>query len=175
MSGGNEFNEAPLWRRWREGQAGAGDAAAEPDALTLAVYAEGRLGRPGVDPETDPAVATVEAWMAAHPDLLADLAAARSAHDEIADAAIVARASALIARPAGNVSALSLRATRPVWQDAMAWSGIAATLLAAVLIGFQLGNDNVVDLSDSNPTVEQSALIGSPNAFLVTDDEDSGI
>ena len=85
--------------------------------------------------------------MAAHPDLLADLAATRSGDDEIADAAIVARASALIARPAGNVSALPLRATRPVWQDAMAWSGIAATLLAAVLIGFQLGNDNVVDLS----------------------------
>ena len=174
MSGGNEFNEAPLWRRWREGQAEAGDAAAEPDALTLAAYAEGRLGRQDGDPETDPAVAAVEAWLAEHPEALTDLAAARLALDEIADPALIARASALIAQPHGNVVTLR-QARRPMWQDAMAWSGIAATLLAAVLIGFQLGNDNVVDLSDSSVSVEQQAPIGSPNAFFATDDEDGGI
>lgn len=176
MSGGNEFNEASLWRRWREGQAAAGDAPAEPDALILAAYAEGRLGRPGADPETDPVIASVEAWLAAYPEALADLAAARLAADEIADPALIARASALIALPAGNVAALPMRARpRPAWQDAMTWSGIAATLLAAVLIGFQLGNTNAVDLSGSNTAAEQQMLIGSPNAFLATDDEDSGI
>lgn len=171
MSGGNEFNEAAVWRRWRDGS--AGKAAAEPDALNLAAYAETRLARPGIDTETDPAVAAVEAWLADHPEALDDVAAARSAHEEAASAALIARAAALIAQPDAKVVALRPART---WRSAVAWSGIAASLLAAILIGFQLGNDGIVALSDSaaNPAAEQ-VLIGSPGNILVTDDEDTGI
>ncbi len=102
MSGGNEFNEAALWRRWRDGQAEAGKAAAEPDALILAAYAEHRLGRRGTDPETDPAIAAVEAWLVDNPDALDDILAARSTADPPAPVALVARVQGLIGRPDGN-------------------------------------------------------------------------
>jgi hypothetical protein len=173
MSGGNEFNEAAMWRRWRDGQAAAGEAAAEPDALTLAAYAEARLARPGIDPETDLATAAVEAWLADHPEALGDVVAGRSASDGVASAAVIARATGLIASPNGNVVALRPART---WRSAVAWSSIAASLLAAILIGFQLGNDGIVDLADGsqNPAVEQ-ALIGSPGTILAADDEDTGL
>jgi hypothetical protein len=174
MSEGNEFNEAATWRRWRDGRAVAGDAAAEPDALILAAYAENRLGRPGIDPETDPAIAAVEAWLAEHPEALDDIAAARAGAESLADEASIARAQALIAEPGGNV--VTLRPARALWHSAVAWSGIAASMVAAILIGFSLGSNDVVDLSvtGQNPAVEQ-ALIGSPGTILTTDDEDFGI
>ena len=175
MSGGSEFNEAAMWRRWRDGTAAEGKIAAEPDALSLAAYAENRLTRPGIDPEIDPATAAVEAWLADHPDALEDIAAARSASEDegLASAALIARAAGLIAQPDANVVALRPART---WRDTVAWSGIAASLLAAILIGFQLGNAGIVDLSDNgqNPVVEQ-VLIGSPGTILSTDDEDTGI
>jgi hypothetical protein len=174
MSGGNEFHEAALWRRWRDAQAGAGEAAAEPDALTLAAYAEDRLGRPGSDPEIDPAIAAVEAWLLDRPEALDDLVAARAAQESDADAALIARSQSLIARPSGNV--VALRPARPAWQNAMAWSGIAASLVAAVLIGFSFGTDEAVDLSDAaqTPVLEQ-ALTGPASIILAPDDEDAGI
>lgn len=178
MSVGNEFNQAALWRRWRDGKAEAGDAAAEPDALILAAYAENRLGRPGIDPEADPAIAAVEAWLAENPAALDDIAAAQSEAaqseaDNLASDALIARAQALIAQPGGNVMALR---PRRAWRSAMAWSSIAASLVVAILIGFQLGNDNVVDLTDTsqNPAVEQ-VLIGSPGVILAADDEETGL
>jgi hypothetical protein len=173
MSGGNEFNEAASWRRWRDSKAVAGDAAAEPDALTLAAYAENRLGRPGADPETDPVIAAVEAWLVDHPEALDDIVTARAGAEDAASDPLIARAQALIARPEGNVAVLR---PRPAWRNAVAWSSVAASLVAAVLIGFQLGNDDVVDLTDTsqNPAVEQ-VLIGSPGVILAGDDEDTGL
>lgn len=176
MSGGNEFNEAALWRRWRDGEAEAGRAAAEPDALALAAYAEHRLGRPGTDPETDPAIAAVEAWLVDHPEALDDILAARSTVDPPASESLVARAQGLVVRPDGNV--VPLRRASGDWRHTATLSGIAASLIAAVLVGFSLGTDDVVDLSGlglNQTVVEQQALIGSPGSILVTDDEDGGI
>lgn len=174
MSGGKEFTEAALWRRWRDGADAAGETAAEPDALALAAYAEHRLGRPGADPEADPAIAAVEAWLAGDPARWDDIVAARLLADPPADAVLIARAQALIARPEGNVVTLS----RPFrdWRNTVAWSSVAASLIAAVLIGFSLGNNGVVELSGFGQTQAQDQpLIGAPSAFLATDDEESGI
>jgi hypothetical protein len=174
MSGGNEFTEAALWRRWRDGADAAGEPVAEPDALALAAYADRRLGRPGADPETDPAIAAVEAWLARHPDHADDIIAARNLADPSADAVLVARAQALLGRPEGTVVALPR--PRHNWRDAVAWSSIAASLIAAVLIGFSLGDDGVVELSGFGTTqAQEQPLIGAPSAFLATDDEESGI
>lgn len=175
MSGGNEFNEAALWRRWRDGQAEAGRAAVEPDALILAAYAEHRLGRRGTDPETDPAVAAVEAWLVDNPDALDDILAARSTADPPAPVALVARVQGLIVRPDGNI--VPLRPTRGGWRHAATLSGIAASMIAAIIVGFSLGTDDVVDLSgfgQDQTVIEQPALIGLPGSIL-TDDEDAGI
>jgi hypothetical protein len=174
MSGGNEFNEAALWRRWREGETASGDAGAEPDALVLAAYAEHRLGRPGTDPEADPVIAAVEAWFVDCPTALDDVVAARSPITGPASETVVARAQSLIAQPDEKVR--PLMSARPSWRSAAAWSGIAASMIVAVLIGFQLGRYNVMDLPDSaqNPIAEQ-ALIGTPGTILATDDEDTGI
>jgi hypothetical protein len=174
MSGGNDITDAALWRRWRGGESAAGRAAGEPDASLLAAYAENRLGRPGLDPEDDPAIAAIEAWLADHPEAFDDLLAARTAVDGTADAMLVDRAQALIAAPHGNI--VPLRRAGSDWRNSVAWSGIAASLVAAVLIGFSLGTDDIVDLSGSgqNPAVEQ-ALIGSPGSILAADDEDTGI
>lgn len=173
MSGGNEFNDAALWRRWRESQAGAGEAAAEPDTLTLAAYAENRLGRPGIDPETDAAIAAVEAWLVDRPEVLDDVVAARSASEVAAEVALVVRAQTLVAKTEGNV--VSLRPARRDWRHAVAWSGIAASMILAVLIGFQLGNEDAFDLDSGQTTVADQALIGSPGTILTTDDEETGI
>jgi hypothetical protein len=174
MSGGNEFKEAAPWRRWRDGTDAAGEQAAEPDALALAAYADRRLGRRGADPETDPATVAVEAWLADHPDYVDDVVAARNVAGPPADAVLVARAQALIARPEGKVAALSR--PRRDWRNAVAWSSIAASLIAAVLIGFSLGDDGVVELSGFGTTqVQEQPLIGAPSAFLAPDDEESGI
>lgn len=175
MSGGKEFNDSALWRRWREGQEVArGNPPAEPDALILAAYAENRLGRPGIDPEDDPAVAEVEAWLAEWPAALDDVAAARSPSTDPASEAVVARAQSLVARPSEKVR--PLMSARPSWRSAAAWSGIAASMIVAVLIGFQIGRSNIIDQPDGSqtPSAEQ-ALIGPPGTVIATDDEDTGI
>src|SRR5438128_479946 len=84
-----------LWRRWVDLEGGA---AGRPDELTLAAYAEARL---------DPAEArAVEAFLAAHPEIAEDVAAARvlggggAGEDAVlggeALAAAIGRASALV-------------------------------------------------------------------------------
>lgn len=178
MSGGNEFTEAALWRRWRDREEAAGETAAEPDALALAAYAERRLGRRGADPETDPAIAEVEAWLASQPayfdDIRAAVTQAEAPADSRADAVLVARAQALVARAEGNL--VSLSRPRRDWRHAVALSSIAASLIAAVLIGFSLGDNNVVELSGFGSTqAQEQPLIGAQGSFLATDDEESGI
>ena len=174
MSGGKEFIDAALWRRWREEADPVGEPEAEPDALALAAYADRRLGRPGADPETDPAIAGVEAWLALHPDAFDDILAARSMVGGAAPADLIDRAQALIARPEANI--VALRPAGDGWRRAVAWSGIAASMIAAVLVGFTLGTSDVIGTADTaqNQGLEQ-ALIGSPTATILSpDDEENG-
>ncbi len=165
MNGGIDRSGAALWRRWREAQA-TGDAAPEPDPLTLAAYAENRLGRSGVDPEFDNQVGAVEAWLGTRPDAFDDVAAARrrEAAAAVSDAVILL-AQALVAEPGQGV--VAFRPRRATWRVAAAWGGIAASLLVASLVGYSAGAEDWLALGGGDPgsSVEQE-LLGPANALF---------
>ncbi len=134
--GDGDSEERALWRRWATPQRSVESLA--PDPLALAAYAEGRLGEAEAEP--------IERWLADHPAALdqvfADLAAARGASAislPAVDAAIIARASALVTSATSNI--VPLRRPVPTWRNALAWSSVAASLVAASLVGFTMGSD----------------------------------
>lgn len=140
-------DEQGLWRRWRA----RGEAAAlEPDAMVLAAYAEHRLDERAAEP--------VENWLATDPSAWAEFEAARNAarHEGAgADAALIAKACALVtdmaAMPADG-KVVPLRRPAPAWRSALAWSGIAASLVATSLVGFTMGSDAYRSLSRTQVT-----------------------
>ena len=177
MTGGIDRDEAALWRRWRDGMAEAGEPpTVEPDPLLLAAYAERRPGRPGGDPDGS----GVEAWIAERPDRLADIIAARRAATapEAPPAAprVIARARSLIAAPDAKIVPFRPIPSAPAWRSAFAWSGIAASLAIACLMGFSIGSSDMLGLAGSGQTqtLEQE-FIGSQTPILDSGDLDSGI
>ena len=135
---GDDAGDRALWRRW---YAGTAKSVPQPDVMILAAYAEGRLS------ETE--AAPVEAWLALHPAALDDVIAARdmTLHPpRIAFATIVTHASALV-DGATPTNVVSLRHAVPRWRNALAWSGIAASLAVASLGGFAMGNDAYASLA----------------------------
>jgi hypothetical protein len=164
MNGGIDRSGAALWRRWREAQA-AGEAAMEPDALTLAAYAENRLGRPGGDPEFDSDISATEAWLTARLETLDDIAAARRGAPAAVSEAVIRRAQELVAQPGPGV--IPFRPRPVAWRAAAAWSGIAASLLVASFIGFSAGAEDwlALGVGDQASGVEQE-LLGPTNALF---------
>ena len=147
-----------LFARWRARDA---DAPAMPDALTLAAYAEGRLD--------EAAAESVEAALAADPDLLETLLALRAPPEpEAASAALIRSAQALV-RAEPVVVPFPTRkpaAARPVkaW---LAWGAVAASLLLVSVAGFNLGaaTSHAVDTTaagDESPSdlLDLSSLAG---------------
>src|SRR5262245_37232578 len=119
--------ERGLWQRWRA--LGIAETPT-PDALALAAYAEARLDESEAE--------LVENWLAAHPEALAEIAAVRALahdHDAVADEATIARACALVSSGGGNV--VPFRRVMPAWRNALAWSSVAASLIAMSLVGFE--------------------------------------
>jgi hypothetical protein len=190
MSEATKPGGAALWRVWRDGSPEPARPQA-PDALSIAAYAENRLTPPGRDPELDAATVAIEAWLASDPDALSDLAAARTAAGSVqsdrVDAAIVARAATLIAAPAPGI--VPFRPKRQNWRGAVAWSGLAASLLAASLVGFSIGLDDSLSLlgagaspssEQASPSLEQEVIGPSGSVLPGVDsvlpglDEDSG-
>ena len=140
--------EEALWRRWR-GLAAQDEAAPEaPDPLQLAAYAEGRLDERGGE--------AIESWLAANPEAVEDIAAAR---------AVAAREAAVVPfrRPAMPVRN---------WRSAMAWGGIAASLLAVSVLGFQLGSEAYAESGQS--TVASADLLDPPAGLFTGFSEDNG-
>jgi hypothetical protein len=139
-------DQAALWRRWRSASAlGAADAV-EPDALLLAEYAEGRL------PEA--VSGTIEDWLAARPETMSDILAARRAAGgdiPVASDAVIARATALVTAGDAQIVTFPQPARRANWRTAAMWSGVAASLVVTSMIGFTLGNSAYLSLA-SNPT-----------------------
>lgn len=134
--------ERGLWQRWRTLSKAEPPA---PNALALAAYAEFRLD--------EAAAELVENWLAAHPEALADIAAARALMRERPDRAddkMIARASALVASSSGTV--VPFRRSAPGWRNALAWSSVAASLIATSLVGFALGSDAYQNLSRNQAT-----------------------
>jgi len=165
---GASDKERELWRRWRAlGMA----EVSPPDAMTLAAYADRRLSESEAE--------QVESWLAADPAAwtefvaLREVAQAPTAH---ADAAIVARACGLVDEkdafaPSGNV--VPLRRTVPAWRNALAWSSVAASLVAASLVGFTMGSDAYLSLS-GNQTAQSTSSIDAFDASSTIDTYFSG-
>lgn len=159
-----------LWQRWRA--LGEKSRVAEPDALLLAAYAEGRLSEAQAE--------AVEAWLATTPDVLADVIAAR-ANDRPRPVSehMLASASALVPGPAAPAGAeiLPFQPRKPQlpprWRTALAWSSIAASLLCASLIGFSMGSDAYVNLSGTQATDTTDGL-GAPGLDNSYFSDDSG-
>lgn len=159
-------DEAALWRRWRSAAASGSAEAAEPDALLLAAYAENRL----------PAEA-VEDWLAANPDGATDiLAARRAAHEPLPEAspAVAVRAMALVSDGDAQILAFRRPVRRPVgWRAALAWGGIAASLLVTSLVGFTLGSDAYVNFARGTPTSLSRELLDPPSGLFQGGEESS--
>ncbi len=123
-------DEAALWRRWRS--AAAESAVAAPDALVLAAYAENRVDAAERD--------AVERWLAADPDALSDMLAARAARLE---------------DTAGQVVALRRRPSpRPSWRNSIVWGSLAASLLVTSLVGFGLGASSTLPETSDTPIAQ---------------------
>ena len=135
--------EIALWRQWRKAMVdAAGEAAPAPDPLLLAAYAEHRLSETVAD--------EVEAWLALHPEALADVLAAQDSNVP----ASVQLSKAALVRAMGLVSALQVKVVpfrrtvrpAPAWRVAMGRVAVAASLLVVSLIGFTLGTDAYTNL-----------------------------
>jgi len=145
---GVEAQERRLWLRWHT--LGERSRAAEPDALLLAAYAEGRLSEAEAEP--------VEAWLATLPDALGDITAARAAYQhrpQFPDERMLDQAAALV--PGAATAGAEILPFRPAvpqrlpqWRRALAWSSIAASILCASLIGFSMGSEAYANLSGTS-------------------------
>ena len=155
-----------LWQRWQA--LGEESRVAEPDAMLLAAYAEGRLSEAEAE--------TVEAWLAATPEALSDIVAARSTYERpprIVYERILDKATHLLpnaVEPAGaepatvEIVPFRPRPRLPQWRTALAWSSIAASLLCASLVGFSMGSDAYTNLS-GNQAVDSGTAdgLGTPS------------
>jgi hypothetical protein len=124
-----------IWRRSQEMEATPDESSY---LLDLAAFADNRLD----DDET--------AWIAAlierDADVAEDIAAARTlagATMLAADAGIAARAEALIGDALPEAELIAFPARSPVvrpWYSAATWSGLAAAIVLAGWLGFDLGS-----------------------------------
>src|SRR5690348_15941163 len=137
---------AALWRRFHALDRTGGDQAMDDadSALDLAAYADGRL--------SEAAAEAVEAWLAAHPEALDDVIAARGAGDAIAPQRIVDRAASLVAGDSSDGRVVPFRPS-PVsrtWRVQMARVAVAACLVLTGVAGFTLGSDAYDNLFSSS-------------------------
>ena len=123
-----------VWRRSQQVDAPPDEAEY---LLDLAAYAENRLD--------DDDEARLVALIARDPDAAADVAAARALAGVAPIAStpdVVARAAALVdvRRPEGQLIAFPGRPVARPWYSAATWSGLAAAIVMAGWLGFDLGN-----------------------------------
>jgi anti-sigma factor RsiW len=165
---GDRVEETGYWRRWRA------EALPVPpvDDLSLAAYAEGRLD--------EEAATAVEAWLADHPEVLEDVIAARATEAATGAAVpetLILRAIELVA-PAG-ADILPFRPARATpqrtWRQAIAWTGIAASLLVTSLGGFELGSNAYATYAGQTASVESTGheLFDPPTTQFLEDEDPS--
>ncbi len=168
---GNTKDGAGLWARARLGwRASAAPGAPEeaPDPLILAAYLDGTLDLAEHE--------RVEAWMAAFPEALELMTAARETlgegSREPSPESLILRAQGLVRaplrEPAGllawlrGLAGLEIQAWRPV-----AWAGVTAVLLVVSAGGFELGRLGVERLVSV-----QSTTLGDDLALGLDDPAD---
>lgn len=133
----SEIDGKALWDRFK---------AAEPDPLTLAAYAEGRL--------LPAEAAAVERWLAIDPDAAADVALAGATPGPVDTAAadrVAARATILVA---GQVIPFRARVRR--WSEITA---LAASVALVAYLGFALGAAQVTPSGDDTAEVFDNFVI----------------
>jgi len=174
MSGKGVWStDRALWQRWQA--LGGTPPAAEPDALSLAAYAEGRLSETEAEP--------IEAWLAATPAAIDDIVAAREfekrpprvAFEHVLVAARTLVPGTATSAPAGaTILPFRPRTTQP-WRKALAWSSIAASLACASLVGFSMGSDAYASLSGTQAVdTSSNEGLGTPPSIDSYFSDDSG-
>jgi anti-sigma factor RsiW len=142
---GNGGDGARLWARARPGWRAAiapGSAEEAPNPLMLAAYLDGALDETGRE--------AVEAWMAATPEALESMIAARAELAETpgapgaAPVSLVSRAQGLVRAPVREPAGLGawlrgLIGFEPEAWRPLAWAGVTAALLVVSAGGFELG------------------------------------
>ena len=168
---GVEAQDRRLWQRWRA--RGVDSRAAEPDAILLAAYAEGRLSEAEAE--------AAEAWLAATPEALGDIVAARSpGQPHPVDLRMIENAAALVAGagapPGAEIVPFRPRTLRllPQWRTALTWSSIAASLLCASLVGFSMGSEAYASLSGTQAADATVEGLGAPSLDNSYFSDDSG-
>jgi hypothetical protein len=162
-------DQAVLWRLWRDAAALDRPAGTEPDALTLAAYAEGRLAPAAVD--------AVEDWLAMNPWAIGDVGAAQRALTEVgptASEAVIARAAALV-EARGEILAFRRPAPQPSWRRAAMWGAMAASIVLASLAGFATGSDTYMTLTGDSQLSLSQQLLDPPIGLFDSVDGDSSI
>jgi anti-sigma factor RsiW len=141
-----------LWQRLK-----AQEAA--PDAMTVAAFAEGRLGP--ADRQR------VEAWLAYDPEAASDIAPADPSSVSAADAARLAvHAMALVAAPPG---ATILRFRRRMTWRWIEPTVIAASFVAVAYLGFAAGSDFSATLVSTDGAQTQGGdLFDPPTGFFIS-------
>lgn len=129
------LSDREIWRRSQETEASPDEAE---DLMDLAAFAESRL-----DPDE---MARVAALITRDADAAADIAAARAsagAAMTAADPGVIARAEALVGEGRAETVLIAFPAARPAlrpWFGAAGWSGLAAAMVIAGWLGFDLGS-----------------------------------
>ncbi|HUB97179.1 MAG TPA: hypothetical protein VL993_14755 [Stellaceae bacterium] len=167
---GDRTESVALWQKWRL-EASAATERVAPDPLALAAYADRRS-----DDEAE--VEPVEDWLAANPDAIDDLLAARqaalAAPPSIASEALIARACGLVPTPAGNVVPLRRAGARaPLWLSAVRWGGLAASLVITSMVGFTLGNSAYSNFAGQPAAEGALHELLDPPLNVFSEDEDS--
>jgi len=158
-----EERHRALWRRYgAELQESTGGKLRASDEMALAAYLDGTLDEAGR--------AKVEAWLAAVPEGLDLVLAAREALVEpgiVPPEAVVRRAAALVPDPPASRLAGRLREIlMPLWQP-LGWSGAVAGVLLACVVGFQLGQSGY----ESSVALEQLEVAEAGFVFDPADEE----
>jgi anti-sigma factor RsiW len=158
-----EQKDRAFWHRLRaESQDFVAGEAWAPDEMALAAYLDGTLEEAGR--------AELEDWLAAAPEGLDLVLAAREALAEPSTAApeaVVRRAAALVPDPPEGRLADRLRGVfTPLWQP-LGWSAAVAGVLVACVVGFQLGQSGY----ESIETLEQLEIAEAGFVFDPADEE----
>jgi anti-sigma factor RsiW len=165
--GPEPISDRGLWHRCRTSEAPEDEASR---FLDLAAFADGRLDADDKD--------RVAAWLSQDPEAAADVQAARSLSATNPTSAalehVIARAAALApdASPVhGQVVKLVPRQHRRLIQVFAQWGSLAAAMVVAGWLGFSMGSDASLALSDSHPASDTSLLpeIFDPASGLLRD------
>jgi anti-sigma factor RsiW len=164
---GERAEEAALWQRWRALSPTLAADEASGEAGGLAAYIDGRLDEAGAE--------AVEAGLFAHPERLDDVIAARllaRGRFPTVAASMLAKAMALVAPREAEIVPFPVR--RAGWRAAVAWGGLAASLLITSLIGFTLGSNAYLNLM-RQPAASESPfheLLDPPGGLFTTGGEE---